>query len=79
MALVLAAVVAVLVLGPPAPLPGEWYLYLGGPLGAVFIGLGAWVVGRIGVLLLSLGAVAGQIVSAVVLDAVVPAAAGARG
>lgn len=78
-ALVVAAVVAVLVVGPPNPLPGAWYLYLGGPFGAVFIGLGAWVVGQIGVLLLSLGAVAGQIVGALVLDLVLPSAAGAPG
>jgi transporter family-2 protein len=65
--------------GRPRPLPSEWYLYLGGPVGAVFIGLSAWIVGQIGVLLLSLGAVAGQIVGALVLDVVVPSAAGAPG
>lgn len=78
-ALLVAGVVAVLVLGPPHPLPGTWYLYLGGPFGAIFIGLGAWVVGRIGVLLLSLGAVAGQIVGALVLDLVLPSTAGTPG
>lgn len=78
-ALVVAAIVAVLVLGPPNPLPSAWYLYLGGPFGAIFIGLGAWVVGQVGVLLLSLGAVAGQIVGALVLDLVLPSAAGTPG
>jgi bacterial/archaeal transporter family-2 protein len=78
-ALVLAGVVAVLVLGPPNPLPSAWYLYLGGPFGAIFIGLGAWVVGQVGVLLLSLGAVAGQIVGALVLDLVLPSSAGTPG
>ncbi|MEJ2888159.1 DMT family transporter [Actinomycetospora aeridis] len=78
-ALVIAGIVAVLLLGPPNPLPNAWYLYLGGPFGAVFIGLGAWVVGQIGVLLLSLGAVAGQIVGALVLDLVLPSAAGTPG
>lgn len=78
-ALLLAGVVAVLVLGPPNPLPSAWYLYLGGPFGAIFIGLGAWVVGQIGVLLLSLGAVAGQIVCALVLDLGLPSAAGTPG
>jgi bacterial/archaeal transporter family-2 protein len=76
-ALVVAGLVAVAVLGPPQPLPSAWYLYLGGPLGAVFIGLSAWIVGQIGVLLLALGAVAGQVVFALVLDVVVPSAAGA--
>ncbi|MEJ2862235.1 DMT family transporter [Actinomycetospora flava] len=78
-ALVVAAVVAVLLLGPPNPLPTAWYLYLGGPFGALFIGLGAWVVGQVGVLLLSLGAVAGQVVGALVLDLVLPSAAGTPG
>jgi transporter family-2 protein len=78
-ALLVAGVVAVLLLGPPNPLPGAWYLYLGGPFGAIFIGLGAWVVGQVGVLLLSLGAVAGQIVGALVLDLVLPSAAGTPG
>lgn len=78
-ALAVAAIVAVLVLGAPNPLPGDWYLYLGGPFGAIFIGLGAWVVGQVGVLLLSLGAVAGQVVGALVLDLVLPSAAGTPG
>ncbi|PVZ07941.1 DMT family transporter [Actinomycetospora cinnamomea] len=78
-ALVLAGVVAIAVLGPPNPLPTAWYLYLGGPFGAVFIGLSAWVVGQIGVLLLSLAAVAGQVVFALLLDVVLPSAAGAPG
>ncbi|GAA4771734.1 DMT family transporter [Actinomycetospora chlora] len=78
-ALVLAGIVAVLLLGPPGALPGDWYLYLGGPFGAIFIGLGAWVVGQVGVLLLALGAVAGQVVGALVLDLVLPSAAGTPG
>ncbi|MHC1562342.1 DMT family transporter [Actinomycetospora sp. C-140] len=78
-ALVVAGIVAVLLVGPPNPPPSAWYLYLGGPFGAIFIGLGAWVVGQIGVLLLSLGAVAGQIVCALVLDLVLPSAAGTPG
>ena len=78
-ALVVAAVIALLILGPPAPLPTEWYLYLGGPFGAIFIGLGAWVVGEVGVLLLALGAIAGQVVGAVVVDTVLPSSAGTPG
>ena len=76
-ALVVAGLVAVAVLGPPQSLPSTWYLYLGGPLGAVFIGLSAWIVGQIGVLLLALGAVAGQVVASLVIDVVLPSAAGA--
>jgi len=78
-ALVVAGLVAIALLGPPHPLPSAWYLYLGGPFGAVFIGLSAWIVGQIGVLLLSLGAVAGQVVTAVLLDVVMPPAAGTPG
>lgn len=77
--LALAAGVSVALLGPPAPLPAAPWLYLGGPFGALFIGLATWAVGRIGVLLLSLGAVAGQIVAAVAIDAMVPSAAGTPG
>jgi transporter family-2 protein len=78
-ALVVAGIVAIAVLGPPAPLPTTWYLYLGGPFGAVFIGLSAWVVGQIGVLLLALASVAGQVVFALLLDVTVPSAAGTPG
>lgn len=52
----------------------EAYLYLGGPLGAGFVTLAAVVVKSLGVLRLSLAVVAGQLVGAVVLDAVAPAA-----
>lgn len=75
-ALVVAGVVAVLLLGPPHPFPSAWYLYLGGPFGAIFIGLSAWIVGQIGVLLLSLGAVAGQIVGSLAFDLALPSVAG---
>ena len=33
--------IKVAVAGPGNPLPGEWWYYLGGPMGCVFIGLGA--------------------------------------
>ncbi|GAA4865428.1 DMT family transporter [Actinomycetospora straminea] len=78
-ALLVAGLVAVLVTGPPNPFPSAWYLYLGGPFGAIFIGLGAWVVGQVGVLLLSLGAVAGQIVGSLAIDLAIPSSAGTPG
>jgi transporter family-2 protein len=53
--------------------PQSWWLYIGGLLGAVYIALAASVVGRLGVLRLSLATVAGQLVGAVLLDAVWPA------
>jgi transporter family-2 protein len=73
--LVLAAVTVIDLLrhGPPNPLPGELWLYLGGPLGMAFIGSMVVLVRRIGVLLLGLGLVAGQLVASVLLDVLAPA------
>lgn len=56
--------------------PGNPGLYLGGLGGAAYIALGAYTVPRIGVLRLTLGTVAGQMVGGVLLDAFVPTAAG---
>ena len=53
--------------------PAEWWLYVGGLLGAVYIALAAASVSRLGVLRLSLATVAGQLLGAVVLDVVWPA------
>jgi bacterial/archaeal transporter family-2 protein len=58
------------------PLPLEPWLYLGGPLGIGFIAIAAAVVKRIGVLLLGMGSIAGQILGSLAIDAIVPAAAG---
>ncbi|NOW02261.1 DMT family transporter [Isoptericola chiayiensis] len=79
-ALVLAFAVSVAVSGwPGGTLPADWpvdlVLYSGGLLGIVFIGIQAAVVHRIGVLLLGLGLIAGQILGALVLDVVAPGAA----
>jgi bacterial/archaeal transporter family-2 protein len=53
--------------------PGSWWLYTGGLAGAVYVGLVAAAVGRLGVLTVSLATVAGQLVAAVGLDVVWPA------
>jgi transporter family-2 protein len=53
--------------------PHEWWLYTGGPMGVVFIVTAAALVQRLGVLTVSLATVAGQLVSAVILDVVWPA------
>ena len=51
------------------PLPsGPWWLYLGGLIGVTFLATTAWVVGRVGVLAISLLATAGQLTGALVLD-----------
>lgn len=71
-ALALAAAVEVAARGLPHPLPTQPWLYLGGPLGVLFIGAAAVIVPITGVLLLGLGAVAGQLVGAVLLDVFLP-------
>ncbi|MFC7432470.1 MULTISPECIES: DMT family transporter [unclassified Agrococcus] len=74
--LALALVVVVRVAGglELQPLPVEWWLYLGGPLGCLFIAVAAVAVHRIGVLALGLASIAGQVVMALVLDLVAPTA-----
>ena len=58
----------------PAPLPGpgQWYLYLGGPIGVLYVMIAATTVRVLGVLRLTLTTIAGQLVGAVLLDLVVP-------
>lgn len=73
--LVIAAVVHVAIVGPPEPLPAEAWLYLGGPLGVAYIFLSAAIVAYTGVLLLGIGAIAGQLVASFVIDLIWPAAA----
>lgn len=58
----------------PTDLPLDLVLYTGGLIGMVFIAIQAAVVQRIGVLLLGLGMIAGQVVGALALDVVVPEA-----
>ena len=72
--LVLWAILAVklAVAGPGNPLPGEWWYYLGGPMGCVFIGLGALLVRTLGVLVTGLGMIAGQLLGSLALDVVLP-------
>ncbi|MDJ0336059.1 DMT family transporter [Salinibacterium sp. G-O1] len=60
--------------GLPALYPTNPVLYLGGVIGAGFIGLGAILAPRIGVLLLALGTISGQLIVALLLDIVTPAA-----
>ncbi|WP_429457385.1 DMT family transporter [Microbacterium sp. ZKA21] len=67
---------SVAVNGPPNPLPDEPWMYLGGLLGVAYIFLGARLVAQTGVLLLGLGSVLGQLVTAVIIDALWPAEAG---
>lgn len=61
-----------LVGGFPAALPTEPWLYLGGALGCLFIAGQAIVVRVIGVLVLALAGVAGQLTAALALDLLLP-------
>jgi transporter family-2 protein len=61
------------VAGPGNPLPGEWWYYVGGPMGCVFIGLGALLVRSLGVLVTGLGMIAGQLLGSLALDLILPA------
>lgn len=74
--LVVAAVVSVAVSGAPQPLPSEPWLYVGGAIGVLYIFLSAALVVHTGVLLLGLGTVAGQLLTAFAIDVVWPATSG---
>jgi transporter family-2 protein len=57
----------------PAPVwPGDWWLYLGGVLSILIVGSSLVAVRTLGVLRSGLGFSAGQMVGALVLDALVP-------
>ncbi|WP_285115924.1 DMT family transporter [Leifsonia sp. fls2-241-R2A-40a] len=62
------------VAGLPNALPSEPWLYIGGSLGCVFIGVTALLVRITGVLLLGLATVAGQLAAALLLDLLLPTA-----
>ncbi|GAA1244855.1 DMT family transporter [Prauserella halophila] len=70
--LVLASLVSLALHGAPAALPGNPVLYLGGLVGIVFIAVASFVVSWIGVLLLGLSTVAGQLLGSMLLDAFLP-------
>ncbi|MFL6145875.1 MAG: DMT family transporter [Labedaea sp.] len=76
LALLVALTVDLVLRGLPAALPDQWWLYLGGPLGIVAVTTAVTTVRLIGVLVLGLASVAGQLVGAVVLDLVAPAPGG---
>ncbi|MDR0481837.1 MAG: DMT family transporter [Cellulomonadaceae bacterium] len=53
-------------------LPGvhQWWLYLGGPLGAIATVISAWAVRRLGVFMMTLSLVGGQMLTSILIDAV---------
>ena len=60
------------VAGAGNPLPAQWWYYLGGPLGCIFIGIGALLVRSLGVLVTGLGMIAGQLLGSLGLDLILP-------
>ncbi|WP_394250087.1 DMT family transporter [Arthrobacter pityocampae] len=71
--LLAAWLIRVAIAGFGNPLPTEWWYYLGGPMGCIFIALGALLVRSLGVLLTGLCMIGGQLVGSLLLDLVVPA------
>lgn len=69
----LALLIKLAVAGPGHPLPGEWWYYLGGPMGCVFIAVAAFLVHSLGVLVTGLGMIAGQLLGSLGLDLFLPA------
>lgn len=69
--LTLAALVGLALGGAPTTLPDTWWLYLGGPIGVVFICSAAVLVRVHGVLVLGLSIVCGQVSAALVVDQLV--------
>ena len=67
-----AWLVKLAVAGAGNPLPAQWWYYLGGPLGCVFIGVGALLVRSLGVLVTGLGMIAGQLLGSLGLDLILP-------
>ncbi|RXZ67357.1 DMT family transporter [Agromyces albus] len=71
-ALVVVVLVRAAIVGWPESLPGEPWLYAGGAIGCIFIAGQAALVRMVGVLLLALCGVAGQLAAALTLDLVLP-------
>jgi len=57
--------------------PGKWWMYMGGPLGIVFIASTAHIIKHLGVLKTVLFGVAGQLIGALLLDWLAPTHKGA--
>lgn len=75
-ALAVAAVIHIAAAGAPQTILVDPWLYLGGPIGVLYIFLSAAIVRVTGVLLLGLGSVVGLLATSVILDAAWPAPSG---
>ncbi|WP_328325133.1 DMT family transporter [Kribbella sp. NBC_00382] len=72
-ALLVVFLVDLLVRGTPNSLPSNPWLYLGGMCGVIFISAAAAVVRVVGVFVLGLGTIAGQLIASLFIDLFVPA------
>jgi bacterial/archaeal transporter family-2 protein len=76
--LLVAALISIALSGWPAEWPSSPLYYTGGVLGAVIVGIAAMLVRTAGVLLLSLSNLVGQLMAAVVFEAILPLRGGLR-
>ena len=53
---------------PPGISDIPWYVWLGGPIGVIFVASGSWLIIRIGAVNTALLVIGGQIISGVALD-----------
>jgi transporter family-2 protein len=72
-ALLVVFVLDLLVRGMPNSLPSNPWLYFGGMCGVIFISAAAAVVRTVGVFVLGLGTIAGQLIASLLIDLFVPA------
>lgn len=55
---------------PPDLVSAPWWIYVGGPLGVIFVTAGSWLIPRIGAVNSALLVIGGQMVSGVIFDLV---------
>ncbi|MEV8376274.1 DMT family transporter [Kribbella sp. NPDC056861] len=72
-ALLVVFLVDLIVRGAPNSLPTNPWLYFGGMCGVIFISAAASVVRVVGVFVLGLGTIAGQLIASLVIDLFIPA------
>ncbi|WP_112238134.1 DMT family transporter [Kribbella monticola] len=72
-ALVIVLLIDLVFRGAPRSLPTEPWLYFGGACGVIFISSAAAVVRVVGVFVLGLGTIAGQLIASLLIDLFVPA------
>lgn len=70
--MVIATAVRLATTGLPQEWPTDWWLYLGGIFGIVFIAGSAALIPHIGMLVMGLGSVAGQLAVSLLLDVLAP-------